>query len=193
VTGDHPDTAEAVARKCGILNATDGSSGRIVLGSALAAMTTDELVERLRTTATVFARTTPEQKMKIVSALKRLGYIVGMTGDGVNDAPALKAADVGIAMGSGGTDVARESSDVVLLDNSFSSIIAGVEEGRAVFRNIQKFTTYVLASNVPEIVPYLLFITLPVPLALSISSLRAARMNDCFRFIYSRPRICFWD
>jgi len=168
VTGDHPDTAEAVARQCGILQPKEPREGRIILGRELASMGDDALAERLRQSATVFARTTPEQKMKIVAALKGLGYVVGMTGDGVNDAAALKAADVGIAMGVGGTDVAREAADVVLLDNSFASIVAGVDEGRAVFSNIQKFTTYVLASNIPEIVPYLLYIVLPVPLALTI-------------------------
>ena len=168
VTGDHPDTAEAVARQCGILRPQEPREGRIILGHELAEMGDNELAERLRQLATVFARTTPEQKVKIVAALKGLGHVVGMTGDGVNDAAALKAADVGIAMGVGGTDVARESADIVLLDNSFASIVAGVEEGRAVFNNIRKFTTYVLASNIPEIVPYLLYIVFPVPLALTI-------------------------
>jgi sodium/potassium-transporting ATPase subunit alpha len=168
ITGDHPDTAEAVARTCGILAADEPAEKRILHGADLERLRERELVERLREGVSVFARTTPEQKMKIVTALKRLGQVVGMTGDGVNDTPALKAADVGIAMGASGTDVAREAADIVLLDDNFASIASGVEEGRAVFANMQKFTTYVLASNIPEIVPFLLYVLLPVPLALTV-------------------------
>ena len=168
ITGDHPDTAEAVARACGILRPDEPAAQRILHGADLERLREQQLVERLRDGITVFSRTTPEQKMKIVAALKRLGLVVAMTGDGVNDTPALKAADVGIAMGASGTDVAREAADIVLLDDNFASIAAGIEEGRAVFANMQKFTTYVLASNVPEIVPFLIYILLPVPLALSV-------------------------
>jgi sodium/potassium-transporting ATPase subunit alpha len=168
ITGDHPNTAEAVARQCGILRPDSPADGGVLIGTDLDMLSAQQLMDRLRTGVTVFARTSPEQKMKIVTALKGLGNVVGMTGDGVNDAPALKAADVGIAMGVGGTDVAREAADIVLLDDNFASIVAGVEEGRGVFANMQKFTTYVLASNIPEIVPFLLFIVLPVPLALTV-------------------------
>ena len=116
----------------------------------------------------IFARTSPAQKMKIVMALKNQERVVAMTGDGVNDAPALKAADIGIAMGRSGTDVARASAQIVLLDDNFASIVAGIEEGRTVFMNIRKFTNYVLVSNGPEILPYLIYILLPVPLALTV-------------------------
>ncbi|SDW84130.1 cation-translocating P-type ATPase [Thiocapsa roseopersicina] len=173
ITGDHPDTAEAVARACGILRPDEPAEGRILHGAELERLREQQLVARLREGVTVFARTTPEQKMKIVLALKRLGQVVAMTGDGVNDTPALKAADVGIAMGASGTDVAREAADIVLLDDNFASIVAGIEEGRAVFRNMQRFTTYVLASNIPEIVPVLLYILLPIPLALTIVQILA--------------------
>jgi len=166
ITGDHPDTAEAVARQAGILEATE--PGEVLLGRDLQRLGQDELMLRLNAGLRVFARTTPEQKMKIVDALSRLGRVVAMTGDGVNDAPALKAADVGIAMGRSGTDVARESADIVLLDDNFASIVAGIEEGRAVYDNIKKFTTYVLASNVPEMFPFLAYVTLPVPLGLTV-------------------------
>ncbi len=150
ITGDHPDTAAAVARKCGILAEDQTVEKHVIRGDELSQLPPQQLRERLKGGARVFARTTPEQKMTVVIALKDLGHVVGMTGDGVNDAPALKAADV------------------VLLDNNFASIVAGVREGRTVFHNLQRFITYVLASNVPEIVPYLLYIAFPVPLALSV-------------------------
>jgi sodium/potassium-transporting ATPase subunit alpha len=168
ITGDHPDTAEAVARACGILRPDEPAGQRIVHGADLERLRERELAERLRDGIVVFSRTTPEQKMKIVAALKRLGLVVAMTGDGVNDTPALKAADIGIAMGASGTDVAREAADIVLLDDNFASIAAGIEEGRAVFANMQKFTTYVLASNIAEVAPFLLYILLPVPLGLTV-------------------------
>jgi sodium/potassium-transporting ATPase subunit alpha len=167
VTGDHPDTALAVARKSAIV-AGDNNAERILTGDALERMTERELIAGLEKGVRIFARTTPEQKMKTVAALQAMGKSVAMTGDGVNDAPALKAADVGIAMGQSGTDVARASAQIILLDDNFASIVAGVAEGRTVFANIKKFTNYVLVSNGPEILPYLIYILLPVPLALTV-------------------------
>ena len=167
ITGDHPDTAQAIARKAGILP-QDNDPSLLMTGDELEALTEEALAQRLSQGTRVFARTTPEQKMKIVMALKGMEKVVAMTGDGVNDAPALKAADVGIAMGLQGTDVARESAQIILLDDNFASIVAGIEEGRTVFDNIKKFTNYVLVSNGPEILPYLLYILLPVPLALNV-------------------------
>ena len=168
ITGDHPDTAEAIARQAGMVDPQAVSETVTVTGSELSAMRESEIIERLRAGACVFARTTPEQKMKIVAALQQMEKVVAVTGDGVNDAPALKAADVGIAMGASGTDVAREAAQVILLDDNFASIVAGIEEGRTIFANIRKFTNYVLVSNGPEIIPYLLYILFPVPLALTV-------------------------
>ncbi len=164
ITGDHPRTAVAIARKIGLLRQPDAVA---ITGDQLEQLTASELQLALDAQDIVFARVAPEQKMHIVQALKAKQQIVAVTGDGVNDAPALKAAHIGIAMGITGTDVAREAADMVLLDDNFASIVNGVEEGRAVFANIRKFLTYILSHNVPELVPYLAFVLFPVPLALT--------------------------
>jgi sodium/potassium-transporting ATPase subunit alpha len=115
--------------------------------------------------------------MLVVNALKRKGEIVAVTGDGVNDAPALKSAHIGIAMGLTGTDVAKSAADLILLDDNFASIVNAVEEGRAVFANIRKFLTYILTSNVPELVPYLLYVLLRIPLPLTIIQILAVDLG----------------
>jgi len=143
MTGDYPETAIKIAGQAGLDN-----DGPVITGAEIEKLTDSELVERLKI-AHVFARMIPSQKLRIVKALKNLGHVVGMTGDGVNDAPSLRWADVGIAMGARGTDVAREASDIVLLDDNFTSIVAGIERGRFIFSNIKKAMGYVAAVHVP--------------------------------------------
>ena len=145
ITGDHPGTAAVIAAELGI--ATDG---RVVTGAQLENMSEDERARTVREVS-VYARVNPEHKLRIVEALRRGGATVAMTGDGVNDAPALKAADIGVAMGIAGTDVSREAADMVLADDNFASIVAAVEEGRAVYANIRKFLRYLLSSNIGEV------------------------------------------
>ncbi|MCK9389441.1 MAG: cation-transporting P-type ATPase, partial [Sulfuritalea sp.] len=155
VTGDHPHTALAIARQIGLVK---GDKPTVINGDELRAISPAHLQLALDAKEIIFARVAAEQKMLIVQALQKKGEIVAVTGDGVNDAPALKTADIGIAMGIAGTDVAKEAADLILLDDNFASIVAAIEEGRAVFDNIRKFLTYILSSNIPELVPYLAFV-----------------------------------
>jgi len=164
VTGDHPRTAAAIAREIGLTRSDDAT---IVTGEQLQRFSATRLQLALDAEDIVFARVAADQKMRIVNALKNKKHVVAVTGDGVNDAPALKAAHIGIAMGIMGTDVAREAADMVLLDDNFASIVNAVEEGRAVFQNIRKFLTYVLVHNIAELVPYLGFVLFRIPLALT--------------------------
>ena len=164
VTGDHPHTAVAIAREIGLIRSAEPV---VLTGDQVRRMSPIQLQLALDTPDIIFARVAADQKMRIVVALKQKGHIVAVTGDGVNDAPALKNAHIGIAMGMAGSDVAKEAADMVLLDDNFASIVNAVEEGRAVFENIRKFLTYILAHNVPELIPYLALVLFKIPLALT--------------------------
>jgi len=162
ITGDHVITAKAIAKQLGIMKRNE----LVIEGSQLNEMSVDELEDVVEKVA-VFARVSPEHKLKIVKALQNKGHVVAMTGDGVNDAPAIKSADIGIAMGIAGTDVAKEASSLVLLDDNFATIKAAIKEGRNIYENIRKFIRYLLASNVGEILVMLFAMILALPLPLT--------------------------
>jgi magnesium-transporting ATPase (P-type) len=163
LTGDHELTAYSIAKKVGIITSEDQE---VFTGKELGQMSDKDLTDVLVRGESVFARIAPEQKLRIVHILKSMGEVVAVTGDGVNDSPALVEANVGIAMGAGGTDVARESADMVLLDNDFTSIIEGVKLGRSTFDNLRKFVYYVYTHNWAELVAFVAFVLLQTPLPL---------------------------
>jgi magnesium-transporting ATPase (P-type) len=165
VTGDYGLTAEAIARQIGLVS----DKVRVVTGEAMGHLSDAQLRQVVKYRfGLVFARMSPEHKLRLVQAYKDIGEIVAVTGDGVNDAPALRAANIGIAMGKNGTDVAREAADIVLTDDNFATIVVAIEQGRSVYQNIRKFMTYILASNVAELVPFLVMVIFKIPPALII-------------------------
>jgi Ca2+-transporting ATPase len=169
ITGDYGLTAEAIARKIGIV---DGEV-RVITGVEFEKLSDKELLNAMENEEVIFARVAPEHKMRVVSVLKDAGETVAVTGDGVNDAPALKMADIGVAMGIAGTDVAKEAAEMILTDDNFASIVNAIEEGRAVYDNIRRFVTYIFASNIPEIVPFILWGIFKIPIALTIMQILA--------------------
>jgi len=185
VTGDSGLTAEAIARQIGLLDRREATAVnpvadpvRVIHGDDLARLSDVQLRQLLRfRSRLVFARVTPEQKLRLVQSYRSLGEVVGVTGDGVNDAPALRAADVGIAMGRSGTDVAREAADIVLLDDNFATIVEAVRHGRAVVANIGRFLTYVIASNVAEMAPFVAMVALQIPAALTVLQILAVDLG----------------
>jgi magnesium-transporting ATPase (P-type) len=166
ITGDYGITAVSIARTIGIVRS---ETPTVITGAQLSAMNDLTLRDQLRGEV-VFARMAPDQKLRIVHTLQSMGEVVAVTGDGVNDAPALKQADIGVAMGATGTEVARQAADMILTDDHFGTIVNAVEEGRAVYENIRRFATYIFSSNVPEAVPFalLLFSRGAIPLPLTI-------------------------
>ena len=174
VTGDHPQTASSIAREIGLVSS---SNHVLISGEHLRNLSDTQLQLALDAREVIFARVGADQKMRIVNALKKKQHVVAVTGDGVNDAPALKSAHIGIAMGIAGSDVAKEAADMVLLDDNFASIVNAIEEGRAVFENIRKFLTYILTHNVAELVPYLAFVIFKIPLPLTPIQILAVDMG----------------
>ena len=174
ITGDYGVTAESIARRIGLIKKRQV---RVVTGVDIEKMSDEELGETLKEPEIIFARVAPEHKMRIALVLKSQGEIVAMTGDGVNDAPALKAADIGVAMGIAGTDVAKDAAEMILTDDNFASIVNAIEEGRAVYDNIKRFVTYILASNIPEVFPFLLYVIAKVPLPLTVMQILAVDLG----------------
>ncbi len=166
ITGDHAVTAKAVARQLGILKGDGKGEGDVITGDLLDAMNDAQLQERCKT-ATVFARVSPAHKLRIVRAMKANGEIVAMTGDGVNDAPAVKESSIGVAMGEGGTDVTREAADVILLDDNFATLVAAVEEGRTIYQNIRRFLRYLLSCNAGEVFTMFVGMLMGMPVILT--------------------------
>ena len=181
VTGDHPDTAAAIARQVGIIShpvltydvttqpSPQGDNRAALVPGSVLHQLSDQLMDGIIAAhwEIVFARTSPQQKLRIVEAFQRTGAVVAVTGDGVNDSPALKMADIGIAMGIAGSEVSKEAADMILLDDDFGTIVTGVEEGRLIFDNLKKSIVYTLTSNIPEIVPFLSWVVVGLPLPLS--------------------------
>jgi sodium/potassium-transporting ATPase subunit alpha len=174
ITGDNAQTALSIARATEVV---EGDEATLVTGPELNQMSVEELQSVLSHPEVIFARTTPEHKMRIVTTLRDMSEVVAVTGDGVNDAPALKAADIGVAMGISGTDVAKEAADMILVDDNFGSIVNAIEEGRAVFENIRKFISYILTSNIPEIVPFIIYVLAGVPLPLTVIQILAVDLG----------------
>ncbi len=160
ITGDHKKTAASIARQAGLLR-----GGEVVTGDELDLMSDTQLDEKLPRIS-VFARVNPAHKLRLVRAYKRIGHIVTMTGDGVNDAPAIKEADVGVAMGEGGTDVAKQAADVILMDDNLATLVSAVEQGRCIYANIRKFVRYLLSCNIGEVITMFLGILMGMPIIL---------------------------
>lgn len=175
ITGDYGLTAESIARRIGIVK---GKKPRIITGFELESLGEEDLIKALDEEV-IFARVAPEHKLRVVNALQRKGNVVAVTGDGVNDAPALKKADIGVAMGITGTDVAKEAADMILTDDNFASIVNAVEEGRAVFANIRKFCTYIFTSNTPEAFPFIAYVLsgARIPLGLNVMHVLAVDLG----------------
>jgi len=171
ITGDYGLTARAVAEVVGM------KAERVVTSEDLLHLPHRRLRELLKEGEIIFARVTPRDKLRIVSALQENGEVVAVTGDGVNDAPALKKADIGVAMGLRGSDVAKESAEIVLTDDNFATIVEAIREGRAVYANIKKFVTYIFASNIPEIVPFIAFVIFKIPLPLTVMQILAVDLG----------------
>ena len=163
ITGDYGPTAQFIAQEVGIV---EKEYSQVIRGVDLEDLGDQVIVDEVKKGNVIFARVSPEQKLRIVSVLKESGEVVAVTGDGANDAPSLKEADIGVAMGASGTDVAREAADIVLLNDSFASIVKAVESGRAIYENIRKFIVYVFSHNWAELIPYVLYAVLAIPLPL---------------------------
>jgi magnesium-transporting ATPase (P-type) len=173
ITGDYGLTAESLARRVGMIT----TPNPIILTGAELDVLTDPALLQLLDSEVIFARMAPDHKLRLVAAYQARGDVVAVTGDGVNDAPALRKADIGIAMGIIGTDVAKEAADIILTNDNFGSIVAAVEEGRAIYDNIRKFITYIFSSNIPEVLPFLLTGAIGIPPALTVRQILAVDMG----------------